>query len=97
MWRLSLALHSSSGERGSLIGNVTSHKKSFTRVCLTKAVEQLGATREEKTEDRKVKTVPNTEVRLGAIYALEKLAGDYLPLHCEIIEILCAYVRKNSG
>lgn len=64
---------------------------------LTKAVEQLGSTREEKTEDGKVKTIPNIEVRLGAIYALEKLARDYLPLHWEIMEILCAYVRTNAG
>jgi hypothetical protein len=84
---------------------------------LTKAVEQLGATREEKTyeipETKKhfdgilsrlpakpealVRTVPNTEVRLGAIYALEKLAHDYLPLHRQIVDILCAYVRKNAG
>jgi len=64
---------------------------------LVKAVEQLGATREEKTEDGKTKTVPNTEVRVGAIYALEKLARDYLPLHWQIMEILCAYVRKNAG
>jgi uncharacterized protein YjbI with pentapeptide repeats len=64
---------------------------------LVKAVEQLGATREEKTEDGKVKTVPNTEVRLGAIYALEKLARDYELLHWPIMEILCAYVRQNAG
>lgn len=64
---------------------------------LTKAVEQLGTTREEKTEDGKVKTVSSIEVRLGAIYALEKLAGDYLPLHWQIMEILCAYVRENAG
>lgn len=63
---------------------------------LTKAVEQLGATREEKTGDSQIKTVPNTEVRLGGIYALEKLACDYLPLHLQIIEILCAYVRRNA-
>ncbi len=63
---------------------------------LVKAVEQLGATREEKT-DAGSKTIPNTEVRLGAIYALEKLAHDYLPLHSQIMEILCAYVRKNAG
>jgi hypothetical protein len=85
---------------------------------LTKAVEQLGATREEKTHETPevehdlfggtrygpppkgesvVRTVPNTEVRLGGIYALEKLAHDYLPLHWQIMEILCAYVRKNAG
>lgn len=85
---------------------------------LVKAVEQLGATREEKTyeipkieddlfggrpngmpvkRESVVRTVPNTEVRLGAIYALEKLARDYLPLHWQVMEILCAYVRKNAG
>lgn len=64
---------------------------------LTKAVDQLGATREEKSEDGKTRTVPNTEVRLGSIYALEKLARDYLPLHWQIMEILCAYVRGNAG
>lgn len=89
---------------------------------LTKTVEQLGATREEKSyyqppavwendavltaADIRVpfpkavlitKTVPNIEVRLGAIYALEKLARDYLPLHWQIMEILCAYVRTNAG
>jgi hypothetical protein len=63
---------------------------------LTKAVEQLGSTREEKSEDEKVKTVPNTEVRLGGIYALEKLARDYSPLRAQITAILCAYVRKNA-
>ncbi len=55
---------------------------------LTKAVEQLGTTRE---------TLPNKEVRLGAIYALEKLARDYPHLHWQVMEILCAYVRENAG
>jgi hypothetical protein len=72
---------------------------------LTKAVELLGTTREERTNvitprgatEAVIRTVPNTEVRLGAIYALEKLAQDYLPLHWQIMEILCAYVRKNAG
>ena len=63
---------------------------------LVKAVEQLGTTREEKA-DSSVKTVSNTEVRLGAIYALEKLSRDYEPLHRQIMEILCAYVRENAG
>lgn len=75
---------------------------------LTKAVEQLGATREEKKSKpvekdgetlilTKSDTVPNTEVRLGAIYALEKLARDSEELHWPIMEILCAYVRNNAG
>ena len=89
-------------------GNHIAQENLYTTL-LTKAVEQLGATREEKTtrdvsdgnggvkSDTKSDTVPNTEVRLGAIYALEKLAADYQPLHWPIMEILCAYVRKNAG
>jgi len=83
----------------------------------TKAIEQLGATREEKKTVATLKkftssletiagatdfhdetnTVPNTEVRLGAIYALEKLARDDLEIHWPIMETLCAYVRENAG
>ena len=75
-----------------------------------KAIEQLGAVREEKTsvmtkdangaatsstEESAIR--PNTEVRLGAIYALEKLARDDLEMHWPIMETLCAYVRENAG
>ncbi len=42
-------------------------------------------------------TVPNLEVRLGAIYALERIAQDSERDHVQIMEILCAYVRENSG
>lgn len=64
---------------------------------LTKAIEQLGATRDETLEEGAVRTVANREVRLGAIYALEKLACDYMALHWQIMEVLCAYVRTNAG
>ena len=52
----------------------------------TKAIEQLGSSSQDK---------PNIEVRLGAIYALEKLSQstDY---YQAIIDILCSYVRQNS-
>jgi hypothetical protein len=76
----------------------------------TKAIEQLGATREERktrvTEEingvihgfhDETNTIPNTEVRLGAIYALEKLARDDLEMHWPIMETLCAYIRENTG
>lgn len=72
-------------------------------------MEQLGATREEKEknvvtdgEGRKtadsetVRTVANIEVRLGAIYALERIARENLDFHWQIMEILCAYVRENG-
>ena len=54
----------------------------------TKAIEQLG-----KLDDDK----PNLEVRLGAIYALERIARDSPRDHWTIMEVLTAYVRQNSS
>ncbi len=54
----------------------------------TKAIEQLGAL----TADNK----PNVEVRLGAIYALERIAFDSPRDHWPIMEVLTAYVRQNA-
>jgi hypothetical protein len=54
----------------------------------TKAIEQLGAL----TAAGK----PNVEVRLGAIYALERIARDSARDHWAIIEVLTAYVRQNA-
>ena len=42
-------------------------------------------------------TEPNLEVRIGAIYALERIAQDSLRDHIQIMEILCAYIRENSN
>ena len=75
----------------------------------TKAVEQLGIVREvttptkinsadgSETTSYVNQTRPNIETRLGAIYALEKLARDDLNMHWPIMESLCAYVRENAG
>jgi len=80
----------------------------------TKAVEQLGATRDvsdpnvyvkgklqggEIKHETVTKTEPNLEVRLGAIYALERIAKDSARDHWPIMEVLCAYLRnpQNSG
>ena len=42
-------------------------------------------------------TVPNTEVRIGAIYALERIAQDSVARdHVPIAEILTAYLRQNA-
>lgn len=62
---------------------------------ITKAVEQLGA---EKTvwEEDKQHSKPNLEVRLGGIYALERIAQDSERDHITVMEILCAYVRENA-
>ena len=46
-------------------------------------------------------TVPNIEVRIGAILSLERIAQDSTAYdkgrdHVRVMEILCAYVRENS-
>lgn len=40
---------------------------------------------------------PNIEVRIGAVYALERIAQDSLRDHIQIMEILCAYIRQNAA
>lgn len=54
----------------------------------TKAVDQLGAvdTKGEK----------NVEVRLGGIYALARIADQSKRDHMPIMNVLCAYLRKND-
>lgn len=42
------------------------------------------------------RTMPNLEVRIGAIYALERIAQDSLRDHVQIMETLCAYIRENA-
>ncbi len=54
----------------------------------TRAIDQLGAAH---SDGRK-----NLEVRLGAIYALERIAKDSPKDHWSIMEVLTAYVRENS-
>ncbi len=53
----------------------------------TKAVEQLG------TRDSTLGT--RTEVRLGGIYALERIARDSARDHPTVMEVLSAYVRMH--
>jgi uncharacterized protein YjbI with pentapeptide repeats len=54
----------------------------------TRAIEQLGAI--------SIDGKPNLEVRLGAIYALERIAVDSPRDHWNIMEVLTAYVRHNA-
>lgn len=63
---------------------------------ISKAVEQLGAMRIKKESDGTEMFLPNLEVRIGGIYALERIAQDSLRDHVQIMEILCAYVRENA-
>ena len=55
---------------------------------INKAVEGLGKSN--------LKDHPVVEVRLGALYALERIAQDSIRDHVQIMETLCAYVRHNS-
>lgn len=41
-------------------------------------------------------TQPNLEVRIGAIFALERISQDSERDHIQIMEILCAYIRENA-
>ena len=54
----------------------------------TRAVDQLGATDKDGN--------PAIEIRLGGIYALERISNESEKDYWPIIEILTAYVRKNS-
>ena len=83
-------------------------QEGFYTSLFTKAVEQLGTTREVKTYE-KIKgtkkreavtaTEHNLEVRLGAIYALDRVARDSERDHWPIMQVLCAYIRnpQNCG
>lgn len=55
----------------------------------TRAVDQLGANDQFGN--------PAIEIRLGGIYALERIANEYDKDYWPIVEILTAYVRKNSS
>jgi uncharacterized protein YjbI with pentapeptide repeats len=41
-------------------------------------------------------TASNIEVRMGGIFALERIARDSPPDHLQILEILTAYIRENA-
>ncbi|MDI9394572.1 MAG: pentapeptide repeat-containing protein [Euryarchaeota archaeon] len=57
--------------------------------CFTRAVDQLGAI------DKFGKAV--MEIRLGGIYALERISKESEKDYWTVMEILTAYVRKNSS
>ena len=55
---------------------------------INKAVEGLGRSN--------LKDEPVIEIRIGGLYALERIAQDSIRDHIQIMEILCAYIRYNS-
>ena len=55
----------------------------------TRAIDQLGATDDKQT--------PRLEIRLGGIYALERIARDSSERdYSTVMEVLTAYVRENT-
>ena len=56
---------------------------------LTRAIDQIGA-RDERGEKR-------LEIRLGGIFALERIARYSMKDHWQVMEILTAYVREHAG
>lgn len=71
----------------------------FTTLYI-KSIELLGATRLVKKKDDDGKVYDDTEaameLRLGAIYALERIARDSWKDHWPIMEVLTAYIRESS-
>ncbi|MCV2880906.1 pentapeptide repeat-containing protein [Actibacterium sp. XHP0104] len=63
---------------------------------INKAVENLGATRTLKDANGNERHVPNLEVRIGGILALERISKSSHDDHVQIMEILCAYIRENA-
>jgi hypothetical protein len=66
----------------------------------SKSVELLGLVREIKTSNSEgtqiVRSLPNLESRLGALYSLERLLRESEKDQRAILETLCAYIRENS-
>jgi hypothetical protein len=62
----------------------------------TKAIDQLGALLPGDKMDAEGKPRINLEVRLGGIYALERIARDSPRDQGTIMEVLSAYVRDNA-
>ncbi len=63
-------------------------QKSLVADTYARAIESLGAEAKDNS--------PNLELRLGALYALEKIAQENKDYHPQIMEVLCAYVRLRT-
>jgi hypothetical protein len=73
----------------------------FTYLNVKTAQANLRITEEGKLTDRFSKAVEllgseNLDVRLGGIYALERIARDSQKDHWTVMEVLTAFVRENS-
>ncbi|MEO0387033.1 MAG: pentapeptide repeat-containing protein [Pseudomonadota bacterium] len=92
IWRTLIANRQTSAAEG----NLTLSTRRLATEQFTKAVELLGTTRTVKDTDGNETHAPVLEIRLGAIYSLERLARENKDLHIQIMELLCAYVRENA-
>ena len=63
---------------------------------INKAVANLGADKESADSQGRKIMIPNIEVRLGGLLALERIAQDSPRDHVQVMEILCAYLRENA-
>ena len=92
IWRSYTAERQVRGQQKALAqtdANLRLSEERNTTDAFTKAIELLGA--------RNANDTPNLEQRLGAIYALERIARENVETyHIQIMETLCAYVREHA-
>lgn len=79
---------------------VTSQQGQITE-RFTRAIDQLGKEDDEGNAAGGGKTSANHQknlaIRLGGIYALERIARDHEPDHPAVMEVLTAFVRQHSA
>ncbi|MBR9862795.1 MAG: hypothetical protein GYB24_05060 [Rhodobacteraceae bacterium] len=71
------------------------NEESYLTDRISQAVEKLGAER-VVWRDNKQQSEPNLEVRMGALYLLERIGKDSPRDHIPITETICAYIRENA-
>ncbi|WP_104017055.1 pentapeptide repeat-containing protein [Roseovarius nitratireducens] len=89
------------GQSVNISGGAVNGNEAYSRTVIRRPGE-TGSLDDHETPESEGKwqvfteTQPNLEVRIGAIYALERIAQDSDRDHVQIMEILCAYVRQNA-
>lgn len=71
-------------------------EESYITDRIGQAVEKLGSERIIWREGYQ-ESEPNLEVRMGALYLLERIAKDSPRDHVPITETICAYIRENAA
>ena len=84
LWRTVIARH----QTKAALRQAQTSEDNHVSDMFNKAIEQLGKVTENSE--------PHLELRLGGLYALEKLARNNEDYHPQIMEVLCAYVRMHS-